>query len=180
MQSNHSNLHQPHSVWLCFDTRDARDCTAEIERLSRVTSTPVFTPHVTLLGDLFGAPRETMQVCRAFASGLQLLDLEIKGLVRGETFFMSHFLDLRVPDEICHLRDALAKALSISTPGVFRPHLSLAYGATAALPEPPGRLLLNGQGGPRCLRVSSLVVAASSSGVPIERWTVLYEMLMGK
>lgn len=171
---------QPHSVWLCPEARFAALLQDEIARLTAISGTDVFAPHVTLLGDLTADPRATSDHCGRVADAQDPLSVTVKGLGQTDQYYMSLFLDLDAPARLRDMRAELGMSLLGAVPGGFRPHISLAYGVkTGGMPtEDLRRLERAFLDQTFCL--DRIGVVASAQEVPISAWHVLDTMPFGK
>lgn len=173
---NDMNVEQPHSVWLCPEDTAYSDFQSIIDDIAQQQGTAPFAPHVTLLGDINGPPRETVAFCRQLFAQQTAAQAKSRGLAVTNRFFMSLFVDLDLPSHVFELRSSLASALGLDAAEGFRPHLSLAYGLEGdeqtqhfARTSP-----LVSQG--KQFFLDSVVIAASSSCLPISNWKTLYKI----
>ena len=169
------DIRQPHSIWLCCDGDEHAALQSEIARLTRFSETPVFLPHVTLVGDLCGQPADTAEICTRISMTTHPLTLEVGAISTTERYFMSLFLDFVRNTGLEHLRAKLDEGLNLNKATPFRPHISLAYGLTPHdLSDDYATHLRETYLGRR-FSLSRLVVAASSTQTPIGDWSVLSE-----
>ena len=170
-----NNITQPHSIWLCCDGDEHAALQDEIARLTRFSETPVFFPHMTLVGDFNGKPADTDEICAPVSMAAKPLTLEVGGVSTTDQYFMSLFLDLVSDIRLSQLRAKLFDGLNLPKAAPFRPHISLAYGfGPHDLPDDHAVYLRNTFSG-RLFSLSRLVVAASSSTMQISDWRVLSE-----
>lgn len=166
---------QPHSIWLCCEADEEDALQADIAKLTKLSGTPAFTPHVTLLGDLNTSPSDTYEVCRQVFGELEPITVRVRAVASTHRYFMSLFLDLDTEERLAKVRAQIARDLSFDAPTVFRPHISLAYGLKAQqLPDEVLTQLEETYTGQR-LTLSRVVCAASSSALPIKHWKTISE-----
>ncbi|MEO9576434.1 MAG: 2'-5' RNA ligase family protein [Roseobacter sp.] len=177
---NDMDVEQPHSIWLCPDATTYKHLQSTIDVIAEQEGAPSFAPHVTLLGDIVGAPRKTETLCRLAFAKHTAVEARIEGMAMTSHFFMSLFVDLDVPSYVHHLRRELADGLELDVAPDFRPHLSLAYGLESnaqtrqfTRTEPA---ISNGQK----LILDTVVVASSSSQLPINRWKPLSKIKLAR
>ena len=174
------DVEQPHSIWLCADATADKHLQNTIDEIAEQEGTPSFTPHVTLLGDIVAVPRGTETLCRLAFAQQMAVETRIEGLAMTRQFFMSLFVDLDVPAYVHDLRRELAEGLGLDVAQDFRPHLSLAYGLVRdaqarqfARTKPTVSL---GQK----LILDTVVIASSSSRLPINRWKPLSKIKLAR
>ena len=167
-------VQQPHSVWLRPAKEVQKMLQDDVQQLCELADAPFFEPHMTLLGDLSGLPRETLSVCKAVFNQSGAIKVKVTGIASTERFFMSLFLDLDVPATLIAALTEVAKQMSVQPPP-FRPHISLAYGFTAY--DAPARILdhLNEKYVDQVFWLSSFATVASSSATAIEGWKIISE-----
>lgn len=162
----------PHSIWLCPDWKAKKDLTLQIESLCKTSGTAGFAPHLTLLGDLGGLPRNTLDACLSHLVPLGPVCAIVRDVVRTEAYFMSLFLDFDLNPSLDEARERLRVQLGVSK-SRFRPHLSLAYGLKgAAMGENEMRTLKDLYCGLE-IHLTEICIAASAKEIPIDRWKAL-------
>lgn len=171
---------QKHSVWICPSGAQQETLEAEIAALARVTNTPVFAPHMTLLGDIGGDPVTTADICRRLFHKRSGIRTQVQALSSTERFFMSLILDLDVPDWLGRARHELASALGIKAVPEFRPHISLAYGYDGTTHAAIDRAALACTYQGKSMSLPRVVIAASASDIAIEAWQVLDSFTLQK
>lgn len=166
---------QDHSIWLRFAPSVERRLSAYVNNLASPRQSPVFTPHITLLGDLNGPPGDTVEICEQAMGSIHPITVSFTGLDRSDEFFMSLYLTMVVPDEVVSMRHGVAKSLGI-TPSPFTPHVSLAYGADAAFltPECEKRVCAEFVG--QEAKIATISIVSSSREIPIANWTPLIDL----
>lgn len=167
---------QPHSIWLCPDLSTASYFQSSIDDISRQQGTESFSPHVTLLGDIFAAPRRTEELCRRAFTQVPAVEVRTERLAMTDQFFMSLFIDLSLKPDMIELRHALAEALQLNIPKDFRPHLSLAYGLAGDARQSHFEYIQPSVSPGRQFFLDTVVIAASSSRLPINQWKSLSEI----
>lgn len=162
-----------HSIWLHPAGPLAKLIRADVQHLSKLSNQAFFEPHVTLLGDLAGAPGDTASACQAVFAGSASIPVKVIAVSSTASFFMSLFLDLHVQQTLHEVRQELIKRFHVRAPSPFRPHISLAYGLRAnQLSYELFEQLEDRYIGQR-LYLTGLAVVASSSRTPIEDWKII-------
>jgi 2'-5' RNA ligase len=164
---------QPHSIWLCPEADHFSLLRREIESLSHFSGTAPFDPHVTLIGDLSGAPERTVSACAAHLQHLGPIRAKVRDIAQTDAFFMALFLDLSLTPDLRAARDLLCRLLGAPPAGPFRPHLSLAYGASQSVADAGSLRKLHASYEGAEVPLTRIVVAASSRGLPIAEWRSL-------
>ncbi len=162
-----------HSIWLCPEPTAAQPLRTQIAALTGISGTPVFEPHVTLLGDLATSPESCLRICREVFAQTGSVKARVTNVSQTESFFMALFLDLRLAPDLTDVRRRLEQ--SFGCPSLaYRPHLSLAYGIG---PQPVDRLeKLADEYTGRDILLDRVAIVASSRHLPMEQWRVLHEL----
>ena len=174
------DMEQPLSIWLCPDTTANQHFQRTIDDIAEQERALPFAPHVTLLGDILAAPRDIETLCRLTFVEQGAVEARVAGLATTNQFFMSLFVDLDVPPDVHDVRHNLADRLGIDAVQDFRPHLSLAYGLAAdAQARQNGRTKAAIKGWDK-LFLDTVVIASSSSRLPINLWKTLIKIKLTK
>jgi hypothetical protein len=122
------------AVWL-IPTRVANaQWRVLVESVSETFGGPVFAPHVTMLGGLFGPPGEIAGAMRAaLAEWAGPLFARVEGVHASDEYYRSLHFRVEGGERLLDLRSAMERALvqwrSPERMGEeFAPHLSLLYG----------------------------------------------------
>ncbi len=167
------------SVWMVPDEPDLTDLHTWIKTFGDTNSTPVFLPHMTLMGDLAGGEAELSECVRSIATGFSSHTVTVTGVGIQDLFFKSLYLELSQPAQLVREQAALAQGLpSSQVPGAFQPHISMAYGPIAAETKADGAKALGRFQG-KSLRFRQLHLVRSSQTVPIEEWKILKTFDLG-
>lgn len=163
----------PHSVWLCPGAELDQPLREVIAHYANHGGAGVFAPHLTLLGDLHGAPQTTVAACHALAEQMPITTARIVGVSQTAGFFMSLFLDVEAEAPVLTAQTELAKALGVHVPPAYRPHLSLAYGLPAGAPGPQAIQDLEHRFVGKSVTFGTVVVVHSAKEVAIKDWRIL-------
>lgn len=118
---------ETYSLWL-EPTGDQRNQLQEqIERLSREHGTPLFNPHITLLGGLQKPSEILIPPLQTLASFTNPFTVSLDEVGYRQRFYQCLFIHANPSDLLTNLRN---KALQLfnTTRGDYMPHLSLLYG----------------------------------------------------
>lgn len=163
-----------YSLWLTFAPDVQRDLSGAVSQLAQQAKTPVFEPHMTLIGDLDLPRSEALQLTSSLSPAFQGERAKVLGLDFGKTYFQSVFLTLELsPAASCMRQSVLAQ---YNKKPAYPPHISLGYGIDA----PDAHAALTGQFQAafvgQVLRFQSLVLMASSEDRPIEDWLSIHQI----
>lgn len=163
-----------HSIWLMPDRPGKERFSATITSLSRELGSPLFEPHLTLLGDIEANPDVTKRVCSNLLDGFVPSNGMAVGAEGEESYFTSLFLAIKVPPKIVQLRKDLAAALRHGNPGIFRPHISLAYGPIANHVRKNLATELAKQYRDYEFGFSRISIVNASQAIPLGEWREIY------
>lgn len=158
-----------HSLWLMASPADEAMLADLAGTLSRRFGTPLFAPHLTLLGDSTMPPSALESAAAAVAEKVAVFSEQVDAIEGSETFFRSFYARLAVSPAFVSLKQAL------DPDGLdgFMPHVSLLYGSvepaakTAAIAEVAARLV------GRLLRFDRIGIVTSGQDVPLADWHVV-------
>lgn len=157
------------SLWLLAATPDEADFITEIETLARRHVSPVFHPHLTLLGDIPADPAALGAQARAIAAAAPAFVAEVQDIVTSDAYYRSFYAGFAIEPALARLR-AAAIATFARDPGPFTPHVSLLYGPVdpeaKAASAAATRQAWNG----RRVRFDRLAITNSGNDVPIPEW----------
>jgi hypothetical protein len=122
------NISSGYSVWLLLEPALAKSMTQVIHSLAQTFDSPVFQPHVTLLGNLPTANEDALNELTSLAPFM----VNSKAAKSGDAFFNALHLPVIKNKEMLAARRLAKKAFGVSTNEKFEPHLALLY---ANLPE---------------------------------------------
>lgn len=163
-----------HSIWLVPCDKARARFSELISRLSKPGGGPVFSPHVTLLGDLTAPVEILISECLAIFSGVCAARAQIAGVDGGDEFFMSLFLDVALPDTLAKARADLAGSLRPGTSDLFRPHISLAYGPVGG-PNKNGLIArIADQLVGYEFDLATIGIVASAKLIPVQQWRLIW------
>ncbi len=138
------------SLWLLAAETDERDFVAEIERLAARHGTPVFHPHLTLLGDIPANPLALEAQIRAIAAAAPAFAAPVEDIVTSDLFFRSFYAGFPLGPELQALRAAAIGAFNLD-PGPSRRMSRCSMGLFRPSPRPRAQQKWrHGGGGGRC------------------------------
>ncbi len=113
------------AFWLVPAPREREFFASLIEEFARRFDSPVFEPHLTLVGGIANHDR-TLQAFRKRSVNARC-ELEIEGVHFSERYTKTLFVCFHLSDELRELRNAITQALDLESEDDFDPHLSLLY-----------------------------------------------------
>ncbi|MDZ7692406.1 MAG: 2'-5' RNA ligase family protein [Balneolaceae bacterium] len=119
---------QTYSLWLRPFGDIAYSLRQRIKKLSAKHNTPVFEPHVTLLGGLEQGVTELIQLTDTLAGALHPFDIILTRAGSGNTFYQSIFVHAQKSEELLSARSTAEKLFGARPEQEYVPHLSLLYG----------------------------------------------------
>lgn len=123
-------MDKKYSLWLRPQGDIAFSLKQKIKKLSEKYKSPVFEPHVTLLGGLEAGETELSQLTDTLAGALHPFDLIMTQADIGNSFYQSVFARIKKTDEILKARETAKRLFSVEADEKKDrfPHLSLMYG----------------------------------------------------
>ncbi|MDX1637661.1 MAG: 2'-5' RNA ligase family protein [Balneolaceae bacterium] len=119
---------QTYSLWLRPFGDIAYSLQERIKKLSKKHNTPVFEPHVTLLGSLQMGKTELIQLTDTLAAYLHPFDILLTRAGYMDTYYQSLFVYAEKSDVLINARQTAERLFDIQPEQEFIPHLSLLYG----------------------------------------------------
>ncbi|OGI22325.1 MAG: hypothetical protein A2808_01010 [Candidatus Moranbacteria bacterium RIFCSPHIGHO2_01_FULL_55_24] len=121
-----------YSLWLVPDT-DSQAYLALSERIKDIAlkyQTPLFEPHVTLLGGIQDLEKNVREKTQTLSKTLKPLEIQTCGIDSYETYFQALFLKVKKTPEIMQIYEESRQHFGLPEKEHF-PHLSIAYGEFA-------------------------------------------------
>lgn len=117
-----------YSLWLEPEGNIAYRLQERIEKLSKKYNTPLFEPHVTLLGDLRHGETELIQLTDMLAGSLHPFELMLTKADCGNSFYQSIFVRVEKSKGLQSARRVACSLFDTNESEDYMPHLSLLYG----------------------------------------------------
>ena len=158
-----------HSLWLEPTGETAYKLQQRIKELSEKYETPVFTPHVTLLGGLTASRTELEALTDTLASSISPFELNLTKAGYLSTFYQSLFIHVEQNEGLTHLHSNACQLFDCPDEykHEYMPHLSLLYGD---LNQKQKEKILNNIGREFYIRFTAKkVVLMQTDGMP-EHW----------
>ncbi len=116
-----------YSLWLEPSGDIAYRLKERIKELSKKYKTPVFSPHVTLLGSIKSTETELIPITNTLASSQAPFELVLTRAGYRDTFYQSLFVHVNENSHLKELRNMACRLYDSDEDG-YMPHLSLLYG----------------------------------------------------
>ena len=119
-----------YSLWLEPTGETAYKLQQRIKELSKKHDTPVFSPHVTLLGGLTASQTELVALTNTLASSAKPFDLKLSKAGYLDTYYQSLFIHIAQNEGLTHLHENACRLFDCpdAYKDEYMPHLSLIYG----------------------------------------------------
>lgn len=122
------NTAHAYSIWLKPTGEVHAELAGIISRLSREYSTPLFEPHVTLIGGLTGQEEKLIAQTRQLAGQLRPFVVQLGDLGCMDEFYRCLFVHVRETEPVMKANAQARKVFHRESDGKYMPHLSLVYG----------------------------------------------------
>lgn len=117
-----------YSLWLRPIGDIAFSLEQRITKLSKKYGTPVFKPHVTLLGSVEKGETELVQLTDTLAHSISPFEILMTTAGYDPTFYQSLYVKVDPGDELMAARRRAQKLFGLEIAEPYHPHLSLLYG----------------------------------------------------
>lgn len=117
-----------YSLWLEPTGDIAYKLQERIKKLSKEYDTPLFSPHVTLLGGLNSSQTEAISLVDTLAASVKPFELKLTKAGYRDQFYQSLFAHVEETHQLKELRKTACRLFNISNSEEYIPHLSLLYG----------------------------------------------------
>ncbi len=119
----------PHvySVWLQPTGEVRAELTGIISRLSRERSTPLFEPHVTLIGELEGQEQDLLARTKELARQLRPFMIQLGDVGCLDDFYRSMFVYVNKTEPVMAANAKARTVFRRESDAEYMPHLSLMY-----------------------------------------------------
>lgn len=116
-----------YSLWLEPSGQIAYKLQERIKSLSEKYGTPLFSPHVTLLGGVSATETKMIPIANTLVSSVEPFELELTKAGYLDTFYQALFIHVKETNQLTSLRRNACRLFDIENEE-YMPHLSLLYG----------------------------------------------------
>jgi 2'-5' RNA ligase len=159
-----------YSVWLMPEPVWQRTFTGAVRDLAARFGTPVFEPHLTLIG---GRPFDRAELERKVAAALQgvaPIAQPIRDVVTGDSFFRSFYALFAAEGALLDLKHRVDRAVLGTEARDFMPHVSLLYGSVEPKAKAAAAAEYRAAVAGLDVRFERVEIVRSGDEVPIEQW----------
>ena len=108
------------------DGKCASSVSEIINDISKKYNTPIFKPHVTLIGDC--EKEKCDKIYFTFKKKkIQPIEIILKGFDYKDSFFQCLYIKVIKSYQLCKTRNFLIKNLKINSKKIYEPHMSIVY-----------------------------------------------------
>ncbi len=118
---------QGYSIWLIPENTTFKILSAIIQKLSQKYSSPVFEPHVTLIGGISGTETKVIAKTKELATKIAPYKIRFGGVNFLDYYFKALFLEVMPDKEVMKVNKMATKIFDMEDQS-YAPHLSLIYG----------------------------------------------------
>ncbi len=116
-----------YSIWLMPEGEMKKRVWSIIKTHHEKYNSPLFEPHVTLIGGFIGKEKEMKNKAEMLASKLNTFTVKIEGISYLDEFFRSLFFKVEKGLELLEARKRAEKVFCLKKEA-YMPHMSLVYG----------------------------------------------------
>ncbi len=117
-----------YSIWLTPSGDIADELSKMIAQLSHQYATPVFPPHVTLIGNLVGGEKELSSQTQQLAAHIRAFEITLTTVDYLDEYFRCLFLRAAETPALVEANQKARALFHREQDAKFMPHLSLLYG----------------------------------------------------
>eukprot|EP00884_Botryococcus_braunii_P015396 jgi/Botrbrau1/253/Bobra.0022s0226.2 len=99
-----------------------------MKQLFPIYESPVFRPHITLLGDIHGPEDHVIAVADSLLSGLQPFDVKFDKVAAGQKYYQNVYILCTKTPALMAAGSNAREAFNMDSTAEYMPHLSLIYG----------------------------------------------------
>ena len=127
MNKKHDRKGRTYSIWLMPDGKCASSVSKIINDISKKYNTPIFKPHVTLIGDCEKEKWDKLYFIFKKEKIIQPIEIILKDFDYKDFFFQCLYVKVIKSYQLCKIRNFLIKNLKINLKKIYEPHMSIVY-----------------------------------------------------
>ena len=116
-----------YALWLMPDETNHKALSKLIRQLSEQYHSPLFEPHITLLGKISGDETVLKDSVQTLATQLSCIQISAGRPGTENTFYKRLFLETEPSEQLDHANQLAGKAFKLEGEYTWSPHLSLLY-----------------------------------------------------
>lgn len=157
------------SLWLIPEPVALFPLKSVIEGLADRFGGPVFTPHITLLSRIAGHELSACDRTEQLAERRAPIEINGARILWTREYFQAIILDIPLSPALSKLRSDAERLFPEHRSGLWKPHLSLAYGHIDATRSQEAVVTLN-ENVPKAFAVGALEVVLASRDLSVSAW----------
>ena len=161
------------SVWLMPEPVLGRELAGIVRELAGRFATPVFEPHLTIIGGRAFDLRDLSRAVGAAVGGMAPMARPVLDVVTGEAFFRSFYALFGAEGVLADLKRRTDQAAGLPAATDFMPHISLLYGPVEAGPKAAAAAEIRKRLKGRVVRFDRVEIVRSGDDVPIADWATI-------
>jgi 2'-5' RNA ligase len=166
-----------YSIWLNPDNPAFNELSNEISRIGMTYDTPIFAPHITLLGKIRGMEEDILEKTKDALAQVCQMEVTLNQIESSENYYRCVYARLKKIPELLQANEAARKAFSINNAEEYMPHLSLAYGDVS---EQTRAEMIAQIGDLKNQEFTIKTASLYSTKGPITKWYKLADFSLGK
>lgn len=116
-----------HTLWLVPTGNAYSKYSSLIKKIAKEYNAPVFTPHVTLIGEFLNSAEDAIEKTKQLVAGQKPFTIQVNQIGYQDYFWRTLFVYATKSPELQALHEKAKKIFNMELPP-FMPHLSLLYG----------------------------------------------------
>lgn len=117
-----------YSLWLMPTGENYEKFASLIKKLAEKNTTPVFEPHVTLLGEVIQSEEDIIRKTEESTSGQKQFPLTLTTIDYQDFYFRALFIKAEITEPLLSLHNRVKEIFGMEDIPSYMPHLSLLYG----------------------------------------------------
>lgn len=123
---------EKYSLWVVPEEKLFSEFKSLISHYSEQLGTPLFHPHMTLLGEIESSEKDFVTQCKKLANFLKPFEMKLGDVEISSTYYQCVFARVRTSDKLLEAYEATCDLFGIEDERVFMPHVSIVYGDVTA------------------------------------------------
>lgn len=164
------------SVWLVPAKEGEEELTATVNNLAKEHGSPIFTPHLTLIGDVSMTLWDLQSAVDEVFTHKPQFKVKTQGLSQSEAFFKTVFIEFEINDTLRNLFLALSERTDKRSVDNFKPHISLIY---KLMPQDKKAKIINSLNIKDEYTIGGAYIVAPKEGdadfLDVEGWRIIYK-----
>ncbi len=164
------------SIWLIPDEKDEKELAKIIEDLAERYNSPVFIPHLTLLGNTMINFEDLKSIVDEVFEDKKPFTIKKTRLNQSEQFFKTVFIEFELDENLKNFFELLSIKADKRNTEKFKPHISLIY---KIMPKDEKLRIIKNLDVKSNFTINCVYINAPKQGdtdfLNVEEWRVLYK-----